>query len=142
MKKILIILLFIFFLSGIFAICQEPVQEHVEVKWWVVPLFAVDNQGNPVLDLKPGDLEISLDRHKLDEFVLIKRDFAISRSKSETMDTGSSIAPPGRKKMIFLLFDNAVSGRETIDRSRSIAREIVQKAKPGGNQNISPPGKG
>jgi hypothetical protein len=47
-----------------------PQQEHpkiveeVSVKWWQVPVFALDKSGNPVTDLEPGDIQVQLNgRH-------------------------------------------------------------------------------
>ena len=39
---------------------HEKIVEEVSVNWWQVPVFAVDNNGSPVTDLEPGDIQVQL----------------------------------------------------------------------------------
>ena len=60
MKNITILLFsLLLIVPGLFPRQEEiKIEENVAVQWWVVPFFAVDRQGNSVLDLKRGDVEI------------------------------------------------------------------------------------
>lgn len=62
--KIVLVALFIFLLllmSPVFS-QQKKIVEEVSVDWWVVPIFAVDKSGQPVLDLKESDIELKVDK--------------------------------------------------------------------------------
>jgi hypothetical protein len=37
---------------------QPQLHEEVTVRWWLVPVYAVDKAGAPVLDFTPGGIEV------------------------------------------------------------------------------------
>jgi hypothetical protein len=116
----------------------KEIVESVEVNWWQVPIFAVDKEDNPVLDLKDTDLEIWMNNHPVEAFTFYKREFMVSPpkegvpQKNQVKQTRVTPPPPPLKKnTIFLLFDVAMSAQVCTDRSREIAKKIVTRAEPG-----------
>jgi len=135
MKNILVILIItiIGFSLAINGYPQEnpqhkPIVEDVEVNWWQVPIFVLDKDGNPIVDLKAADIEVWLNNRRIDDFTLYKRTFTASG------DTGSVTGQsPGeqKKNTIFLLFDVAMSAETCTEQSKAIARQIVSNSAPG-----------
>jgi hypothetical protein len=107
---------------------HKPIVEDVEVNWWQVPIFVLDKDGNPIIDLKETDIEVWLNNRRIDDFTLYKRAFTAYK------ETGSVTGqPPGVKKKntIFLLFDVAMSAETCTEQSKAIARQIVSNSGPG-----------
>ncbi len=102
---------------------QERVQEKVEVRWWVVPLFALDSKNKPCLDLQPQDLELRVQGRKIADFTLHKSDVM-------TDEQSRAALPPEqqRKNVIFLLFDTALTGPKHIEKSKKIAARVVAES--------------
>ena len=50
-------------LAGGFLSAQEQpkIQEEVVVRWWLVPVYAMNKDGSPALGLKAADFEVFLD---------------------------------------------------------------------------------
>ncbi len=117
---------------------QQDVREKVEVKWWVIPLFAVDKDGKSVTDLKTSDIQLLLDNQSIDDFVLLRKSFSSAgqaKTTSGTPTPGPTPTPQAQpqkadedEKMIFFLFDTALSSQDAVVQSRQIAHEIVAKA--------------
>jgi hypothetical protein len=131
--KIIIIVLFILLfllLSPVFP-QQKRIVEEVSVDWWVVPIFAVDKSGQPVLDLKESDLDLEVDNKKIESFVLVKRSFTVSEQPAEAGKEKAGIPPaPERKKNVFFLFDTALSTTESTEAAKVIARGMINRAEP------------
>ncbi len=73
LSLVLIVLILLF----IPVLTQEMIKEEVEVKWWIIPMFAVDKKDNSVVDLKETDLELYLDNVRIENFTLFRRDFNV-----------------------------------------------------------------
>lgn len=109
------------------AFAQERVKESVEVKWWVIPLFAVGDKGESVMDLKEEDIKLLLDGSAVTDFILYRKTFSVS-SEADRKQIVKKDPLKDKEKMIFFLFDTALSTNEAIERSRKIAMTIVDKA--------------
>ncbi len=132
MKIVLVVLfsLFLLLLSPVFP-QQEKIIEEVSVDWWVVPVFAVDKSGQPVLDLKESDIELKVDNKKIKTFELVKRSFTVSEQPTEEEKERADVPPaPERKKNVFLLFDTALSTTASTDAAKVIAQRMINQAKP------------
>jgi len=105
---------------------HEKIVEEVSVNWWQVPVFAVDNNGNPVTDLQPGDIQVQLNGQQIPVFTLEKRSFTVTtqnkdREKSQQM-------PIQKSKVLFFLFDQALSGETSMAEAKKIAKKIIKDA--------------
>ncbi len=132
MKLIIIVLFILLFmlLSPVFP-QQKKIVEEVTVDWWVVPIFALDQSGQPVLDLKESDLDLEVDNKKVESFALVKRSFTVSEQPAEAGKERAEIPPAlERKKNIFLLFDTALSTTESTEAAKVIARAMIDRAEP------------
>jgi hypothetical protein len=130
MKKILLLILFII-ISAVFVssptLAQERIRESVEVKWWVIPLFVVDSSGNSVMDLQEGDIKLLLDDKVVSEFVLFRKTFSVTGDKDQAKAERKDPLKD-KEKMIFFLFDTALTSKDSIARSRKIAMNIVENS--------------
>jgi len=131
MKIVLVVLfsLFLLLLSPVFP-QQKKIIEEVSVDWWVVPVFAVDKSGQPVLDLKESDIELKVDNKKIKTFELVKKSFTVSEQPTEDEKERADVPPaPERKKNVFLLFDTALSTTASTDAAKVIAQRMINQAK-------------
>jgi len=113
---------------------HKPIVESVEVNWWQVPVFAVDKDGKPIIDLKETDIEVWLDNRRIETFSFCKRAFTASEEtesapKEQKKETQPS--PQLKKNTIFLLFDVAMSAVSCTENSKMIARDIINTAGEG-----------
>ena len=106
---------------------QQPLlQEEVIVRWWLVPVYAVDKAGAPVLDLAPEDLEVYIKDVQVEQFSLIKKQFQKTEGKKPAAGP-QALAPP-QKKMVFLVFDAAFSSYNLMSRAKSIAAAVTAQS--------------
>lgn len=117
-----LILVMTIFLACASCFSQERIQEEVSVDWWVVPLFAVDRDGNAVTDLKKEDMQLLVNKRPTAEFVLTRRLFDVS----EKLPPGQSVPVAEKKKMMFLIFDIVYSNLGNFKKSVGIAKSLVE----------------
>jgi hypothetical protein len=133
MKKVLmaLLILLLLILSPVFS-QQKEIVEEISVDWWVVPIFAVDQSGQPVMDLEESDIELKVDHQKIKSFVLVKESFTVSEQPMKDEKERAGVVPIlVRKKNIFLLFDTALSTVGSTKVAKVIAQRIVKQAEPG-----------
>jgi len=113
---------------------HKPIVESVEINWWQVPVFAVDKDGNPIIDLKETDIEIWLDNRPIETFTFYKRAFTASRETTDApgeQKKENQSSPQLKKNTIFLLFDVAMSALTCTKNSKEIALDIIATSEPG-----------
>jgi VWFA-related protein len=120
--KVSILWLAIFW-AGAAGFSQERIQEQVNVDWWVVPLFAVDADGNAVTDLKKEDMRLLVNTQPTDDFVLTRRLFDVEEKLPQ--EPSAPVAIAEKKRMIFLIFDIVFSDLENFKKSLEIAQRLV-----------------
>lgn len=109
----------------------ESIVEEVSVNWWQVPVFAVDQSGNPVTELEPGDIQVQLNGQLISSFILDKHSFTVTQREKEKLPAVVPAAkqPPIKKnKLVFLLFDRTLSDDTSIRHAKDIAQKIVLQA--------------
>jgi hypothetical protein len=106
--KIFLILVVVFF------VFVGPVFSDSQQQDWQIPVFATDQAGNPIIDLKDKDIQFQVNGKPVKNFKLIKKPVSAAA-----------------EQIVFLLFDIAMSGEESIDRAKEIARGIVTGAEQG-----------
>lgn len=115
---------------------QKEIVETISVNWWQVPVFAVDNSGNPILDLDAGDFEVWVNGKRIEGFTFYKRAFNAAEAKKESGSHGQPVISksPGQPKLknntIFLLFDLVLSAESCGRKSKTVAREVIAKSSP------------
>jgi hypothetical protein len=119
-------LLFLAGLAGFLGAQQPPrIQEEVVVRWWLVPLYAVNQDDSPVLNLKANDFEVYVDGKKLKYFDLHKKEFQAVDAPIKRVFGKES--PPFQKKMVFLVFDGAFSSYNLLQRAKKIAQTMMSQ---------------
>jgi hypothetical protein len=135
MIKLLVIILII--LSGVFPVTsraeQKEIVEEVEVKWWLVPVFAVGKDGKAILDLKAQDLEVWLNGNRLTTFEFYKRTYGVTGEQgSQPPPDAASVTPPLpekiQEKLVVLLFDLTICSRSSLRGAKLIAEKIITEA--------------
>ena len=106
---------------------QPQLHEEVTVRWWLVPVYAVDKAGAPVLNLTPDDLDIYIKNIKVDEFSLIKKKFQVTEAKNTVVTAPQPVAPV-QKKMVFLVFDAAFSTHLLMSKAKEIADQVIAES--------------
>jgi hypothetical protein len=112
---------------------HQPIVENVEVNWWQVPIFAVDKDGSPIIDLKETDIEIWLDNRRIETFTFDKRAFTASEETGTAPGEPKKESQPSlqqKKNTIFLLFDVSMSALSCTKNSKEIARDIINQSGP------------
>jgi hypothetical protein len=103
---------------------QQPrIQEEVTVSWWLVPVYAVDTAGAPVLNLAPEDLEIYIKGLRVEPFSLIKKQFQVTQPGKPS--AAAQAKTPAQKKMVFLVFDAAFSPYNLLANAKAIADTVI-----------------
>lgn len=112
-----------------FAPAQEqppPLQEEVTVRWWLVPVYAVDKAGAPVLNLTPEDLVVIIKGFRVEPFSLIKKQFQVT--EAEKPGASAQAKAPSQKKMVFLVFDAAFSPYTMLARAKAVADTVIAQS--------------
>jgi VWFA-related protein len=113
---------------------SNRIVEQVGVNCWLVPVMAIDKKGEAVIDLKAGDIEVYINNKPITNFTFIKSVFDMSEqveTQKQEPERKKKPAPPVvREKVVFLVFDQALSRTSSILRSKGIARAIITNADP------------
>lgn len=125
MKQFLFFLLIATFIYPVFS--QNELTEKVEIDWWILPLFAVDKDGNSILDLKKSDITLKVNNQDITAFTLYKREFAIEKI-SEKIGEKKPVLPTKKNKIVFLLFDISFTNSTNHRQAKEIAKNLVLKA--------------
>jgi hypothetical protein len=105
---------------------HEKIVEEVSVNWWQVPVFAVDDNGNPVTDLQSGDIQVQLNGRQIPGFILYKRSFTVTQ-QGKDMERPQQL-PIQKNKVLFLLFDQSLSSETSTGEAKVIAKKIIKDA--------------
>lgn len=113
---------------------QNKIVETVSVDWWQVPVFALDNDGNPVIDLKREDINVWVNGKKVEGFVFYKRDFYVTETIEQQVAAvpqkkRPQKGPNVKRKTIYLIFDLTLSSSACSGRAKHVARDIIAKAR-------------
>jgi hypothetical protein len=122
-----LIVLYLFMAPLLQAQQQPQLHEEVTVRWWLVPVYAVDKAGAPVLDLTPDDLEVYIKNIRVEKFDIHKKRFAVTETKKSVAPATAPQAPP-QKKMAFLVFDTAFTPYNLLAKAKAIADGVIAQS--------------
>jgi hypothetical protein len=105
---------------------QPQLHEEVMVRWWLVPVYAIDKAGAPVLNLSTDDLEVFIKGIKVEQFSLIKKQFQTTQARPPAAEP--EIKAPPQKKMTFLVFDAAFTSYNLLSRAKSVADAVIAQS--------------
>lgn len=148
-KKRLLIFTLLIFIAGFCAlpglngqsekIEHDPLEYDVKVNAHIVPVFAVDKDGNPVHDLKENEIELYVNKKRVDLLSFTR--FSVSEKapggpavqKTEPAET--PVEKPAAKehseRIIFIIIDGVTNTKDGAKNSKKIAHGIIQAGKPG-----------
>ena len=107
---------------------QPQLQEEVTVRWWLVPVYAIDKAGAPILDLTHDDLEVYIKNLKVEKFDIHKKQFQVTETKKSTASVPPQPQAPPQKKLVFLLFDAAFSTYNLLAKGKAIADTAIAQS--------------
>lgn len=101
----------------------------VNVNAQLVPVYAVDKNGDPVFDLKQEEIQLYADGKPVDVFYFYgcpeEKEQIPGRMAEQTVDR-----PISRDRMNFIIIDSLVSNIDTFTQARTIATGIIKNASP------------
>lgn len=100
----------------------KQIQFKMSIKAVSIPVFALDRKGNPVPDLKKEEIEVYVNKKKVD-FFLNKQSFITKNEDGSSRQVAEQIP-----RLIYLCFDNIFNNRQGIKRAKYIARKMVEKS--------------
>jgi hypothetical protein len=123
--KLLALLALVIAIVPGFLAAQElaKIQEEVVVRWWLVPVYAVNKDGSPALGLQTEDFEVYLNEKKIPFFDLHEKEFQVAETLKEQPMTKS--AAPLQKKMVLLVFDSAFSTYNLLEKAKKVAEAMM-----------------
>jgi hypothetical protein len=117
---------------------HDPLRYDVSVNVIVVPIFAVDQKGKPVYDLKEGDIELYVNNQPMKILQFKRYEFEDQQVEKTVKKVEKETSPeptetPGRlsERVIFVIIDSMFTDTTGFRRSKKIAEELVEKASAG-----------
>lgn len=103
---------------------QKKIVESVSVDWWLVPVFFLDKDGNPVEDIKESDIDVMINGKKIDNYILNRRSLVVTQTQ-EAQKQESELPSPKNQNVVFLLFDNAMASESFVLKTKVLAERII-----------------
>lgn len=103
---------------------QEPLKYKISVNVLVIPVFAVDKQGEPVFDLKKEDLEIYINKQSYPVNLLNRHEFT-----GGTLETRKRPVKYERR-YVFIIIDTLFTSLTGFRRSKQISLDLINQAFP------------
>ena len=110
----------------ILLVAQEASRIHQEaaVQWRVVPVYAFDRQWNPAADLADSDIEVYVDRKRVDSFHLVKKEPRLAGVRQNVVEGKNATFVP-RRKLVFLIFDSSLTLGYQMRRAKKIVMAML-----------------
>ncbi|MCP5105543.1 MAG: hypothetical protein GY950_19305 [bacterium] len=109
---------------------DDPATHRVAVNVKLLPVFAVDAQGNPVYDLKKEDIAFSINGKPVDILHLKPYEFG-KQDEEAKAGKGKETLQKEPDRVIILIVDQVFNSWSGIKRAKDIAANIVRKGNPG-----------
>lgn len=112
---------------------QEPLQYSVEVEARLIPVFAVNQRGEPVYDLKEEELELYLDGKFTGISSFRRYTLQTTEERVEYAQKTGTGEPVSRapQRVVFIIIDTMFTSEAGFERSRQIAAELIRKGAAG-----------
>lgn len=125
---------------------HKKLEYEVAVHAQIVPMFALDSQGNPIFDLKKEDLELWVNGKPYPIYLLTLHRFEYQEGSPEDQEAGQSqvsTVPRGTptprkispittpKRVIFLIIDIQHQHLKSLDRAKKITEQLIRESYPG-----------
>jgi len=115
-----------------FSQIPENIQHKVQVSAWIIPVFAVDANGNPVFDLREEDMQITIDGRPVSLQYLMRRNFLVESQERIETDApenppAATAAGPQLPRLIFLLIDETFSNISVKKRIKEVCQKLIDE---------------
>jgi VWFA-related protein len=104
---------------------EDSLNYQVDVSVKLLPVFALDANGNPVYDLEQQDMELYVNGEPRDIAYFKRYDF-----ESNTIEKRQKVQDE-RERVVFIILDTMFSTNTGFKRAKVIAGDIVKQCKPG-----------
>jgi len=104
---------------------HQKLAYEVGVNAQIIPMSALDPQGNPVFDLKAEDLELSVNGKSYPIYLLTLYRFDYREGREEPRELSVSTAS---KRVIFLFIDLSNSSLQSLARSKEIIGKLIRES--------------
>ena len=111
---------------------QESLKYTVSVDMHIAPIYAVDNKGKPVFDIKKEEIDLQVNGKAI-EFQLLHYDFSMGRKNDTVEKTFKDINSKENRnnRVIFLVFDAMYNSQIGIGRAKRMAKSLINNSTPG-----------
>jgi len=127
-SKVFLSLLFFALFSTLAA---QEVTEEMTVRWWVVPFYAVDGEGQAVTDVSAEDLRLTVNGKAVENFVIYRRPVTEEATVEESVTPPASQKDRSKRKLVFLIFDDMATQSWHVKKCKKLAREIIIRSPEG-----------
>ncbi len=104
---------------------QDPITHSVSVDLMLVPVFAVGADGNPVFDLQKDDFELYANGSPVTITQFVRFDF---NTGTRRPNANATAVKPTRA--VFIIIDSVFNSFFGFQRSKKIARKIIENSSP------------
>lgn len=104
---------------------DDSLSYRVDVNVKLLPVFALDADGNPVFDLEQQDMELYVNGEPREIAYFKRYDFETSAIEKQ------KAASEEKERVVFIILDTMFNSTTGFKRSKLIASDIVKEGKPG-----------
>jgi VWFA-related protein len=125
MKKKLAIIMISLCLSITQLAQDQPLKYNIYVNVKLLPVFALDSDGNPVFDLKKEEMELYVNgkAYKIAHFKRYDFESSTIEKREEKLEE--------HERVVFIILDTMFNSRTGFKRSKTIATDLVLSGKAG-----------
>jgi len=110
---------------------NEDITHNISVNLMLVPVFAVDADGNPVIDLQKDDFEIHANGTPMEIAQFIRFDFDYQKEVMEEITVkGKKVPAPQPSRAKFIIIDSVFNEFFAYKRAKTIAVDIIRNGAP------------
>lgn len=126
MRRVFLIFLFLLFSSMLLISQDDPLKYNISVDVKLIPLFAIDKDGDPVFNLGKDDLELYINGKPVEISYFKRLDFESSTVRKES----GSKSQESSMRVIFIILDSMFTSRNGFRRAKEIIIDLVRRARP------------
>lgn len=116
------------FTTGLTAQEDDTLSHEVSVSAKTIPVFAVDQNGNPVFNLEKKDIQLIINNQPTD-FQFLEYEYQQEEKQEKTVQ----LTPKQDRRVIFIIMDTLFNSREGFEKSRKLIHQLVNVQFKGGN---------
>lgn len=114
----------------LFSQDRDVLHDYVKVQARAVPVYAMDNSGNPVTDLKPEEIAFYVNGKKIQLDLFVRRGFE-SEISSRIQAAPAELKPAISERIVFLIIEPGKLELRNLNRLKEILKGLVMQGKAG-----------